>query len=129
MKVPVMHNGGDAYEPLLCPACGSMNLHHRLVTVYERNEDAAQTRETRIAVGSEITTATVPSAQSGNPSSRRDGLAVGFYCEQCPALTELTIEQHKGSTYLAWRRTATILREDLEATEDLGPNVFAFTAK
>ena len=34
----------------------------------------------------------------GNPSARRDGLAIRFWCESCDARPVLTIAQHKGST-------------------------------
>jgi hypothetical protein len=45
---------------------------------------------------------------SGNPSSRRQGLAIRFFCEGCGGadsddIIELTVAQHKGSTELAWR--------------------------
>jgi hypothetical protein len=29
-----------------------------------------------------------------NPSSRRNGIAIRFWCENCDALAELTLEQH-----------------------------------
>jgi len=44
-----------------------------------------------------------PSKECGNPSRRRDGLAIEFSCENCPAILELTIKQHKGETFFAWR--------------------------
>lgn len=34
-----------------------------------------------------------------NPSSYRQGLKVTFYCEECEAITVLTIAQHKGRSY------------------------------
>jgi hypothetical protein len=46
---------------------------------------------------------------AGNPSQRRDGIAISFWCEQCgagakghPGLT-LTVAQEKGSTEIVWR--------------------------
>ncbi len=35
-----------------------------------------------------------------NPSKRRDGVAIGFTCEQCPAVFWVTLAQHKGATLL-----------------------------
>lgn len=56
--------------------------------------------------GSATNVKSAPSAVSSNPSSRRHGLANQFWCEGCQGVTELTVEQHKGHTYLAWRPAA-----------------------
>jgi hypothetical protein len=38
-----------------------------------------------------------------NPSSRRNGLRVKFYCEQCEKdLPMMLISQHKGQTFIGW---------------------------
>lgn len=107
--------GGSA--DLLCPRCGADNLHHVGVVMYERGEDdpdVLRVTQTLKRYGEErVTTAAseiVPSDRSGNPSSRRSGLAVQFECEQCGGGTdedriELTIGQHKGSTEIGWRFT------------------------
>jgi hypothetical protein len=90
------------WVPLACPKCGGENLHHEVVVVYDREEDA--TLVTKIVVGKgDVSKREVKSEGSGNPSARRDGMSIGFICETCPAWPELTVEQHKGSTYLAWR--------------------------
>lgn len=39
---------------------------------------------------------------SGNPSARRDGLAIRFTRENSK-MDELTFAQHKGETMVAWR--------------------------
>jgi len=81
-------------EVLKCPSCGTDEgyLHHHGVTVYDRHEDGP------------VTVTTVNGGAAGeNPSSRRDGIAIRFTCELCPAELELTIAQHKGRTYLVWR--------------------------
>lgn len=80
---------------LLCPNCGNGCTHHTVVDVYSRGEDAAATR-TR--VGDDDMSAL------GNPSRRREGLNVGFYCESCPQRFWLCIAQHKGSTYVTVER-------------------------
>jgi hypothetical protein len=90
---------------LLCPECGRHCLHHDRVTVYDRHdghEDAPTTIITKVEGGT-VTQSIRPSDKAGNPSSRRDGVALRFWCEMCPAIAELTIEQHKGSSYLNWR--------------------------
>lgn len=93
------------YEPahLDCPHCGQANMHHRGVVMYDREEDAEITMRTRIVRGM-VQSVPVPSAGSGNPSDRRDGLAILFECEQCGRLSELTFAQHKGDTHVAWRK-------------------------
>ena len=99
--------GGAA--DLLCPRCGADNLHHIGVTFYERGEDDEKLRRLQHFPPS-LKTEVVPSHGSGNPSSRRDGLAVRFWCEGCGGqaeddVIELTIAQHKGSTEIGWRYT------------------------
>lgn len=101
----------DGDGALLCPRCGGKYLHHVGSITYSRNEDEKQVQRTVVQRGS-ITSRRVNSCCSGNPSSRRDGLTILFYCELCgpdlgpddirPTL-ELSIAQHKGMTYLAWR--------------------------
>lgn len=44
----------------------------------------------------------LPNALSGNPSARRDGLRVHFWCEFCGDGLTLNIAQHKGVTLLDW---------------------------
>ena len=66
---------------LMCPVCGGGNLHHAGVTVYDRSEDAETVRETHVGV--DVTIGTTSGKR--NPSSRRDGLAIEFYCEGCHA--------------------------------------------
>lgn len=96
---------------LACPNCQANpsnsfteQLHHDLVTVYERREDAEHVTVTQVLSG-QITMKIVPSQGSGNPSSRRHGLTIRFWCELCDQISELTVEQHKGSTFLGWRAT------------------------
>jgi len=95
-----------ANNVLMCPVCNSENPHHEGVTVFDRAEDAAVIKVTEVSDGRALSRA-VPERVAGNPSSRRDALAVRFSCEQCPNISELTIVQHKGSTYLAWRHVGT----------------------
>ena len=39
-------------------------------------------------------------ADYGNPSSRRDGVAIELICEECHQSTEISFAQHKGETYV-----------------------------
>lgn len=85
--------------PLICPYCGSEFLHHDEVTVYNRRgEDAQEGLVARIQ-GSGVMLKT---SQEGNPSSRRSGLTIHFWCEGCEHIPVLTIVQHKGVTFVEW---------------------------
>jgi hypothetical protein len=87
---------------LRCRWCGSDMLHHYRVTTFERAEDAETTAVTCISKWY-TSVSSMPSHGSGNPSSRRHGLSIAFWCEDCDRNAELTISQHKGSTILDWR--------------------------
>ena len=102
--IPIADLGGAS--ELQCPRCKSQCLHHCGVKVFDRGEDHETVMYIEVA-GAAVTTRIMPSAGSGNPSSRRDGLAIQFWCEGCSEKEatpiELTIAQHKGSTEIAWR--------------------------
>lgn len=92
---------------LICPRCQSSNLHHLDVTTFNRSEDV-ETVIVSATDGKTTKTNVLPNENSGNPSSRRDGLAIRFWCEHCGGqstdeLMELTLAQHKGVTLLEWR--------------------------
>jgi hypothetical protein len=104
MLAAVDNSDGNDDGVLCCPRCfqhdGSRgNLHEVGVVVYDRDEDAALTKVTAVRAG----VAGLPSATCGNPSRRRDGLAIEFECEQCGDGLCLTITQHKGDTLVAWQ--------------------------
>jgi hypothetical protein len=84
---------------LQCPHCGGGYLHHGAVTIFSRPEEDAES----CAIEVEGRSAVLRENASGNPSLRRDGLAVRFWCELCPIILELTLAQHKGVTLVEWR--------------------------
>jgi hypothetical protein len=99
MRVAYNHN-----NELICPHCGAEHsyLHHDQVTVCSRNED--QPRVTKIVVREHLAEiSTVDNGTSGNPSWRRDGVAIRMWCELCHTISELTLAQHKGMTQIEWR--------------------------
>jgi hypothetical protein len=95
---------------LACPHCENQTkqegltayMHHGTITVFNRREDADDVKVTRVTSNG-TTVATVPSSGSGNPSMRRDGLKIEFWCELCGVSSELAISQHKGQTFLEWK--------------------------
>jgi hypothetical protein len=87
------------FPVVLCPACGSNNLHHDEITVFSRPEDAAAVTETVVSDrGCTVTT----TDGLGNPSARRGGVTIQFWCEGCAARPFLGFAQHKGETYVSW---------------------------
>ena len=83
---------------LVCPHCESIYLHHKRIDVFERHEDAKT--GLHVAVADMATHADMNMV--GNPSSRRDGLSIQFWCEGCDATPCLNVYQHKGNTYVEW---------------------------
>ncbi len=83
-------------EELKCSGCGEPNLHHDRIEIFDRGEDAVDGLHVTVTYRQVKTDRNL----SGNPSSRRDGLKVYFWCEHCEAITVLSISQHKGTTYL-----------------------------
>lgn len=100
-------------EGLVCPSCEYDNLHQETVEVYQCYEDSNGIRTVATLIGT-----TIDTNLKNNPSARRNGLRIYFRCEHChcehngfdengeqlfveiPPLFELTIAQHKGSTYM-----------------------------
>jgi len=83
-----------------CPSCDGDNLHQDAVDIYFRKyEDSAEGMFIRCE-----DTATLRSiSPEGNPSNRRDGLVISFWCEGCDDKPQLAILQHKGTTFFQWR--------------------------
>lgn len=97
------------YE-LFCPHCGSENLHQEKIEIFNRDEDEKTGLHLRV-VGK---TAVVDQNMGNNPSPRRQGMTLSFYCEECSdnydddgkrnniTLYTLAIYQHKGVTMMEW---------------------------
>jgi len=86
-------------KALACPACGGTSMHSKQITAYMRPEDGPLTYEAAIN-GAVVVTGVVPSSESNNPSGRRGGIIIGFWCEDCDdgKRLELLLIQHKGQT-------------------------------
>jgi len=92
---------------LQCPSCLCDRLHQKIVSVFFRDsEDSSTGKFLRIDEKK------VEKTFGGkNPSSRRDGLLIEFWCEECDADPILAIYQRKGYTYIHWQS----MRKPLEA--------------
>lgn len=82
---------------LCCPACTEGNLHHDKVEIYFRKDEDS---EDGINVSIDKNGIVKRKGMTWNPSSRRDGVRICFYCEHCDKVTTLTVYQHKGNTFV-----------------------------
>jgi hypothetical protein len=85
---------------LVCPSCGCDKLHHVGIV----SEDSPAVMAVQV-VNSMVTQSFCDPRE--NPSARPSGIAIGFECEQYPAVSELRLAQHKGETIADWRIVAT----------------------
>ena len=89
-------------DSLLCPTCQQPYIHHTYVKIFERHlhEDgpSAVIHVNGFKDGKFVTHESSNSAR--NPSMRRDGIRIGFWCESCEHHIELTLAQHKGFTLM-----------------------------
>lgn len=100
-QVPLFGEEEDSRpNAMCCPACGEQELHHYRVDVFEPDKEDSKT-----GLHSSITSKSVATDGNlnGNPSARRHGLAIHFWCEQCLALSVLSLAQHKGQSNLDFR--------------------------
>lgn len=92
---------GDTYPMLGCAACGCEYVHHFEVDVFTRHgEDNDRGIAVHIGMRGIPSVTTDTSERAGNPSSRRSGLVVRFWCESCEAISALELAQHKGVTFI-----------------------------
>jgi 5-methylcytosine-specific restriction endonuclease McrA len=82
---------------LQCPNCREGYLHHDKVEVYFRKEEDS---EDGVNVYVDRNGILRRKGMRWNPSSRRDGVRICFYCEICDKITTLVIYQHKGNTFM-----------------------------
>jgi hypothetical protein len=96
---------------LLCPQCNSNNLHQTIVTVFNRDEDGKHTEVTCVQAHTDTSTVLITDETTSNPSPRRHGMLIEFWCEHCFTEREgeyihdkliLAMYQHKGLTLIEW---------------------------
>lgn len=91
-------NYGQGEYALLCPSCGGECLHHDRIDVYEPLKEDADAGQ-HVTVEQHDTH--VSADLTGNPSRRRNGVTIRFWCETCQARPVLRLAQHKGTTYVS----------------------------
>ncbi len=88
---------------LKCRVCGDENTHQAKIEVFIRDGDDGRLPGVKTTIDGEITTVSRDDMDS-NPSGRRDGIRIYFWCESCHFDNdgrphyELLIYQHKGQT-------------------------------
>lgn len=94
-------------EKIVCFPCfgcckyGDCNLHQIGYEIFDRGEDASEGNHIIFEDG--ITTVKRDELKN-NPSPRRHGITIKFYCEQDQEHKfYLDIWQHKGNTFSSWR--------------------------
>jgi hypothetical protein len=96
-----------------CLNCGGEYLHPHATWIYTRPEDSPAVHYVGVQTaddchGVDISTGCENSAESDNPSLRRGGILIDFWCETCGAFgpgTQLRISEHKGTVEIEWRST------------------------
>jgi hypothetical protein len=114
------------YDPpqpprLACPNCREdSGLHHTEIEIFNRKK---QDSNKGAYVYSDYMTTVISddvSTMDGNPSTRRDGIRIKFFCEFCDDLEFiLTIVQHKGTTYMQFLPEALSKRGSKHIVDDL----------
>lgn len=99
-NVQIDHSPYVGFGVLRCPNCDGDYLHQVKVDAFWRKEDAATGIHEESGFGQPVH---ADVSMNGNPSPRRQGLLIHFYCELCDAPDlDLAIYQHKGHTFIAW---------------------------
>lgn len=80
----------------LCPFCKYPFTHHGKIEIFGRAEDDRFPNHVTV----EDYHVSVDREDSGNPSGRRGGISIKFWCENCMRVHYITIAQHKGVTLL-----------------------------
>jgi hypothetical protein len=102
VKISLASDGFRYYnDSLSCPSCGGEYLHQTHLDSWFREEDS----DTAMHVSTNQNQARIDNCNTGNPSTRRDGILIRFRCEECPATPSLAIVQHKGCTFFEWRNS------------------------
>lgn len=85
--------------------CSSDFTHHGDVEVYVRDREDGESQITLVNAKSKKT-ALMRDELDANPSCRRNGIRIWFWCECCHEDFSITMAQRKGMTYVFGLRFA-----------------------
>lgn len=98
----------DENEHIKCPRCHEEYLHHSKVSVFTRIRGEDDPLIQKVSVGDTDVAVEIGDFAKDNPSGRRNGIAIHFWCEYCSEWGKgdmvLHIYQAKGNTYMEWKR-------------------------
>ena len=94
-----------------CRHCGEDYMHHQDIDIYDRGEDDRTGMHVNLhRTQSEgygwhdehpkSNNLVVDGNMKDNPSMRRTGLTIDFWCENCGNITRMNIVQHKGHSFM-----------------------------
>lgn len=104
-------------HPIPCAYCGSENLHHYEVQVFQRHKEDSP-EGTLTEVEEDMVATYTNHSMEDNPSGRRNGVRILCDCENCEELTEIRILQHKGCTYFEVVKLDESIVVDLEDDDE-----------
>ena len=90
---------------LLCAHCGGFYLHRTVTSHYLRDQEDSNMGTLVVTTHKDSHIQRNVVVPDENPSQRRSGIAIEFFCEDCCGRSELTIAQHKGATVVAMRKS------------------------
>lgn len=98
-------DAGDDWQ-VVCPKCGFEYVHHDAgpVEVWQRSEDTGDPGYAVLSGGRGVKAI----ARAENPSLRRSGIRLHFWCEGCAGRFALTFAQHKGETLVNWENDSKV---------------------
>lgn len=95
---------------LHCPKCDREGMHQMRVDVWQRTEDNPEGAHT-FCVDRKVF---IDNGMEHNPSPRRGGLSIHFYCDQCGTNSRMDIFQHKDNTFIKMEYQETYVCPKLE---------------
>lgn len=103
-KHPIFETVESYGTTIACPYCKDPHgFHHRRIDAYFRKNDRDK-HGPYVSIDYEKGLSKYDrfSSMDENPSGKRDGISIWFWCETgCPD-SKLNIKQHQGTTYFEW---------------------------
>ena len=110
--IHILQTTNSVGNELQCPHCGDYYMHHYGIELFNRHEDSEYGDHIELYIpeshawmymNTNVQENIVDGNIKNNPSSRRSGIIIKFVCENCSAVSDFCIKQHKGHTLLEWR--------------------------
>lgn len=122
-NIQININYDSAGNFLKCATCGDTYIHQYKTEVFERSDDSEKPLHC-IIEGADLPDGNViPLFHNDKelvncPSPRRSGINIYFWCEECRSITKMLIYQHKGETFVEFKRYSDIGIVDWQETSE-----------